>query len=295
MLKSAIQVAEVIWNHPANRGRRLRALGQSIGWQLYKRAVGKPLDIKAFGGTFRCHRDSQDAGRVIYFNGLPDPHEMAFLEHYLRPADKVIDAGANVGIYSLFMASLIGPAGRVLAFEPDPTNADRLRENVALNALENVTVRQCAIADFAGTADFTQGADTGNALYSVRTYDRPPQQVEVTTLDSEIGDTRYSLCKMDVEGAEWAALKGTMKSLARKNPPVWLMELSEKLQAKTGTTVAEVQAWLKDQGYDLWRYDGKKLVPFVLLPRKPGQVGDAVAIASSELDVVQARLDAGNR
>lgn len=292
MLKSAFLVADVIWNHPANRGRKLEAMAKAVGWQLFKRTVGKPVQIRAFGGTMRCYPDSEDAGRMIYFNGVPDPTEMAFLKRYLRPGDKVIDAGANIGIYSLYLSSLVGPGGHVLAFEPDPRNADRLRENIALNRLANVTVRQAAIADFTGTADFTQGADAGNALYSVRTYGRPPQQVEVTTLDREIGDASYSLCKMDVEGAEWAALKGTIKSLERSNPPVWQIELSEKMQAKTGASVADVQAWLRERGYELWRYDGK-LVPFVSLPRKLGHIGDAIAIASSALEMVRARLEEG--
>ena len=289
--KQLLNLVDVIWAHPTNRGRRVRALVKAVAWQVYKRTIARPVDIPAFGGTFRCYPDSQDAGRMFYFNGTPDPHEMAFLERYLRPGDKVIDAGANVGIYTLFLASLVGPKGRILAFEPDPKAAGRLRENIELNRLANVTVRQAAVSDFIGTADFTQGADTGNALYSVRTYDQPPQQVEVTTFDAEIRD-KFVVCKMDVEGAELPALKGAAQLLAVKNPPVWLIELSEKMQAKTGSSVAQVEDWLKDHGYDLWRYDphANALVPFVSLPRKPGHVGDAIAIARSRLRHVRERL-----
>lgn len=289
-------LVDVIWTHPANRGRRIRAMGLAAAWQLYKRTIGRPIDIEAFGGKFRCFPDSQDAGRMIYFDANPDPQEMAFLKCYLRRGDRVIDAGANVGVYTLFLASLVGPEGHVLAFEPDPKAADRLRENIRLNALENVTVRQSAVSNFVGSADFTQGADGGNALYSVRTYDRPPQQVEVTTLDVEIDGDSYQFCKMDIEGAEWDALKGTAESLGRANPPVWLIELSEKLQAKVGATVSHIEAWLNERGYALWRYDpgAGELVPFVSLPRKLGHVGDAIAIAEAHVGAVRQRLESAS-
>ena len=55
---------------------------------------------------------------MIYFNRLPDPAEMLFLKRYRCPGDGPIDAGANVGVYTLLMAGLVGSSGRVLAFEP---------------------------------------------------------------------------------------------------------------------------------------------------------------------------------
>jgi len=285
-------VVKVIWQHPANQRSRIGALAKAVGWQVYKRTIRKPFTISAFGGKFRLHPDSHDAGRMIYFNTEIDPQEMAFLRRYLRPGDNVIDAGANVGIYTVFCAALIGD-GRILAFEPDPTNGDRLRENITLNRLNNVTVRQSAISDYIGTADFTQGADSGNALYSLKTYDRPPQTVEITTLDKEIGADTYQLCKMDVEGAEWAAFKGTAESLARNNPPVWLVELSERITARAGGSVQGIEEWLKERGYSLWRYAPKdnELIPFVSGPRRLGYAGDGIAIADAKLDWVKTRLE----
>jgi FkbM family methyltransferase len=227
-LRSAGVLTDIIWNHPANRGRRVRALAKSAAWQLYKRTIRKPIDVPALGYRFRCYADSHDASRMIYFNGCPDPSEMEFIRRYLRPGDRVIDAGANVGVYSLLFASLIGRGGFVLAFEPDPQSADRLRENLAINSITNIRVRQAALSIKPGMEPFTQGADTGNTLYSLKTYDRPPQMVEVTTFDREIHSDSYALCKMDIEGAELDALKGAATSLRRLSPPVWVMELSEK-------------------------------------------------------------------
>jgi FkbM family methyltransferase len=290
MLDAVGAMVDLIWTHPANRGRRLRTLAKSAAWQLYKRTIRQPFTITRYGLAFRCHSDSGDAARMIYFNGFPDPQEMAFCERYLRSGDNVIDAGANVGLYTLFFASLV-QGGRILAFEPDPTAARRLRENVHLNGLANVTVKQAALSDFTGNAAFSTGADEGNAFYDLKTYGRPSQMVEATTLDSEIADS-YALCKMDVEGAEMMALQGAAESLAAHNPPVLLIELSERIQARSGRTVADIQSWLAERGYELWRFEDSELVPFMSMDRKPGKVGDGNAIASAKLGMVKERLHA---
>ena len=285
-------IAELIWTHPANKGRRIRTLGYSTAWQLYKRTVRRPIDIRAFGLKFRCHSDSGDASRMIYFSGLPDPHEMLFLQRYLRPGDAAIDAGANVGVYTLLMASLVGTDGRVLAFEPADKAFAYLTMNVEMNDLRQVALRKAAIADFRGTADFNQGEDEANALSSLRESPLGRHPVDVVTLDSEIAERSYAVCKIDVEGAEFAALKGAEASLRMANPPVLLLELTNRTLMRSGRSVEEVKSWLKQRGYELWTYvpDANLLERWVERPRKPGQVGDAIAIATSRLEAVRSRL-----
>jgi FkbM family methyltransferase len=293
LTRTIATIAELVWNHPANRGRRLRALASSTGWQLYKRTVGRPIDIRAFGLKFRCQPDSGDAGRMIYFNRLPDPTEMLFLQRYLRPGDGAIDAGANVGVYTLFLASRVGTLGRVLAFEPADKAFAYLTVNVKMNALKQVTLRKAALADFCGTADFNQGEDEANALSSLRESPLGKRPVEVVTLDSAIGDDSYAVCKIDVEGAEFAALKGAARSLGRVNPPVLLLELTNRTLIRSGSSVEELRSWLKERGYELWTYvpEVNQLEPWVERPRKPGHVGDAIAIASTRFKEVQSRLE----
>ena len=293
MTSTIATIAELIWYHPANRGRRVRALGFSTAWQVYKRTVARPFDLKVFGGLkFRCYPDSHEASRLIYFSGLPDPTEMTFLKRYLRSGDRAIDAGANVGLYSLYLASLVGPAGHVLAFEPDRVSAARLKENVAINRLDNVTVRVAAVSDFAGHADFTTGVDTANCFSDLKEFGDKHQQVEVVTLDSEVrGD--FAACKMDVEGAEPAALRGAERLLAEANPPVWLLELTDRTLKRSGSSVEALRNWLQERGYELWTYvpDSNRLEPWVERPRKQGYVGDAIAIAATRLEDVRSRLE----
>jgi len=289
MLGTAGVLTVLIWTHPANRGHQLRALAKFVGWQLYKRAINRPIDIEAFGLKFRCYPDSLDASSMIYFNTLPDPHEMEFMRRYLRPRDRVVDAGANVGVYTLNLASLVGPSGFVLSFEPDQKNAARLRENIEINGLRNIQVREAALSNYRGFAQFSQGADVGNTFYELRTYGRPPKTVAVTTLEQEMGTQRYALCKMDIEGAELEALDGAGAALS--NIPVFIIELSDKILARSQRTIADAHNWFARHRYSLWRFAGESLVPFTDSPRKPGHVGDAIAIADNAMDFVKGRID----
>ncbi len=81
----------------------------------------------------------------------------------------VIDVGANVGYYALMAATRVGPSGRVIAYEPGPAPAARLRENVALNGLSNVTVVEAAVADRPGTLHLNLVEDSeASSLYKTR-------------------------------------------------------------------------------------------------------------------------------
>ena len=98
----SLEVLKYIWTHPANRGRRLRAVGRSLGWQCTKRLTGHSRDIRVFGDLrLRCYPDSCGAGIMIYTNGWYDYDDMHFVHRYLRPGDAVIDVGANIGVYTL--------------------------------------------------------------------------------------------------------------------------------------------------------------------------------------------------
>ena len=129
-----------IWKHPANRSTRLKSLGRAIRWQLHYRLSGRSMDINYHGMTLRCPPGNHSASRAIYFSGLPDYAEMQFMLDYLRPGDQVIDAGANIGVYTLLALSVVGSGGRVEAIEPNPAVLPWLRDNLRINNALNVTI-----------------------------------------------------------------------------------------------------------------------------------------------------------
>ena len=141
----------------------------------------------------------------------------------IKPGMNVVDAGANLGYYTLITSALI-KHGEVHAFEPQPFLYSYLCRNVVLNGCHNVVVNQTAIADNDGTA-VLYGDPKGGAS-SLFQHPRGVQQIEVPTISldsyfSNAGWPRVDFIKMDIEGAEVRALSG-MRELVRRNPQVKL-------------------------------------------------------------------------
>src|SRR5688572_13621160 len=73
--------------------------------------------------------------------------ETRLFRELIRPGMVVVDVGANIGYFSLLASTLVGPTGRVYAFEPDPVNCALLRKNVRLNRVTNIEVIESALSD----------------------------------------------------------------------------------------------------------------------------------------------------
>lgn len=237
------------WRHPSNADHRARSTATALAWQVEKRLRRRPRDVDFYGLTLRCYPDSQSASNVVYFTERYDPAEMRFLEAYLRPGDWFVDAGANIGTYSLLARSLVGASGRVDGFEPHPVAARRFAENVQINGLDNVVVHQAAVGSEPGMVDFIDGADVSNRVKSSLDPDRPTIEVPVVTLDQELAAGRYAMGKIDVEGYETAALAGAANRLGAADPPVWQIELLEHQLVKAGSSRSELIDLLDRFGY----------------------------------------------
>jgi FkbM family methyltransferase len=139
----------------------------------------------------------------------------------LSPGGVVYDLGANVGFYSLLAGVLVGPAGRVYAFEPLPRNIAYLRKHVALNRLENCFVFEAAVADSDGESRFRPFADASMGRLS----DQGQDIVRAVRLDSlrDAGEiVPPTFIKIDIEGGELEALKGGARLIERYRPTIML-------------------------------------------------------------------------
>jgi FkbM family methyltransferase len=288
------ELASFIWPHPANRGRQFRALGKALAWQIYKRLTGRYWDLNVFNGLrLRCYPNSTSASLVLYCNGRPDYHEMAFMEHYLRPGDGFIDVGANIGVYTLLAASLVGETGRVEAFEPGLKVLVRLKENVALNHLSTASIHAAAVGNVQGSIRLTRDLDTMNRVFTGPFEDKGTSKTTVAVpcvrLDDVLPDRVYAMGKMDIEGAEPLALQGAQGMLKAANPPVWLLEMNSLLHG-FGWTERQLMDWLKDRGYALALYEvNRRELRFADTPWR--ERPNVLAIAQSRYDEVMAKLD----
>ncbi len=160
--------------------------------------------------TFKCHENiTDDLKRSL----------RGYLAKYsLKAGDTVIDCGAYVGEFTLYAARAVGKTGQVIAFEPDPAAFKRLRENIALNELDNVILINKGVWSEDTALEFS-GGDQGANFFNQNTANKISYKVPVVSIDSEIerlGIKRIDFIKMDVEGAETEALKGS-RVVLKKN------------------------------------------------------------------------------
>ena len=103
----------------------------------------EPVDLQIDGVPgLRMYLDPTDTVvcRMIAAYGNWEPSETAWFLRTVKPGDIIVDAGANVGYYTVIGSRLVGDRGKVYAFEPDPSNFELLRKNVELNGLKNVVL-----------------------------------------------------------------------------------------------------------------------------------------------------------
>jgi FkbM family methyltransferase len=182
----------------------------------------------------------QGVGRGLRFNtgksiagyllGTAEPDMQAALKILVQPGMTIYDLGANVGFISMIAAHLVGPQGRVISFEPLPSNARQIKYNASLNNFSHVTVREEAVSDEEGDAVFqTTGFPTTGRLENGSIHEEKVGEVNVRVrqLDAVIAEAKLplpDLIKMDVEGAETSVLNGASQTLATARP-VLLIEL----------------------------------------------------------------------
>lgn len=179
-------------------------------------------------------------GRVL--TGSYEPVHTRLAGSLVDPGSTVLDVGAHTGYYTMLFATLAGASGKVIAFEPDPTNCKFLRRHVAINRLSNVSVVQAAVSDQAGRSNFALGTGSGTGRLGAT----GSLNVRTVDLDGYCADegVRPSLIKMDVEGAELLALAGARGLLERSRPTLIL--------STHGSAVhLECMALLRDLDYRL--------------------------------------------
>ena len=195
----------------------ISALRDPWKWQDPILLADAEVTVRAVG-RFLLRARSDDLWHVLPWR------EQAILKAIasrLRPDDIFIDAGANIGIYTVVASRIVGPRGRVFAVEMMPETADRLRNHIHINDLQNVTVIRSALSDQRGktvTATVAPGkfgqasiAKSGEGCDGLSTV-----SVMTTTLDDVAVDIgRVRLMKMDLEGAELSALIGAPDLLKR--------------------------------------------------------------------------------
>src|SRR5262249_32474127 len=160
---------------------------------------------------------------AIARDGIFESETVELFLKLLAPGMTALDVGANVGQYTLLAAQRVGPSGRVHAFEPTPHVAAKLRANVRLNGFRNVTVAAMAVGDNCGEATLYYVDDDGsNNILAPEPGYPTSVKVPLITLDDYLasqGLGKVDVMKMDIEGAELKALRGSPRLLSGDHAP----------------------------------------------------------------------------
>jgi FkbM family methyltransferase len=192
---------------------------------------------------------------VILETGDWQPAIGASIRQHVHPGGTFIDVGSHIGFFALSAAHIAGPAGHVLAIEPNPETLIRLRANVR-ESHANVSVVPVACSDRAGNLKFytspgNSGASSLSEVLAGRWGKGHQYLVPARSLDDivrEAGLDRIDLIKIDVEGAEYLVLKGAEQTLRRFHPPV-VAEIDSYQLHSMGASPEDIQAFMQSVGY----------------------------------------------
>lgn len=135
-----------------------------------------------------------------------EPPVVAELSRALRRGDVFVDLGAYLGPFSLLASRLVGPAGRVIAFEPDPATRRLLERNLASNGATNVTVVPFAVGREEGAVRFVASGDSAGRIGEQGNIEVRQVRLDAWCREHALTPT---VMKVDIEGGEAAALEGS--------------------------------------------------------------------------------------
>lgn len=215
-----------------------------------------------------------------------EKNELDAFQSLVNQGSIIIDAGANIGLYSIIGSKLVGDSGRIYSFEPSKTTFNLFKNNILLNQVTNITAINKGLGDKMGeTLILNHNNETGDAenyisnstlnnLESVN--DGSAEVIVIDSLDNfqyENSISKVDFLKVDVEGYEYYVLKGA-ENLLRENPDIIILfECADHLAKRAGSSQNEVFNFLNKLGFELayWNEKLKKWICDKTDPINSGQ------------------------
>ncbi|MES2659814.1 MAG: FkbM family methyltransferase [Verrucomicrobiota bacterium] len=221
---------EQFTRHPV---RAAVQLGRRLQWHLHwKFNPGTPVYQDLPGGLrIRLGHTSTSYGMFLG-RGYCDREAVEIIGRHLGPGSVMLDCGAHIGEFTLAGAAAIGRDAEIHCFEPDPRNFAILKENVRLNHLDRVVVNPCAVGEQDGEVTFHLGLDPTASSVGMESHTRTIDDITVRVRNlsdyaNEHELTRVDFLKIDVEGAEFAAVKGAADLLRKHKPGLLFIECDD--------------------------------------------------------------------
>jgi FkbM family methyltransferase len=225
---------------------------------------GRSVRVSVLGKTFNMDLRDDAMSSTLFADGIWEPEETFFVGKTLQPGMAFVDVGANIGYYTVIASGIVGSAGKVFAFEPDPKNFALLQKNIDANGCENVIAIQKAVTASVQSIFLYR---SNNNFGDHRVYEpqgeflagkvRSAIAIESVSLDQyfDRNRTRIDLLKMDIQGSEYEAFVGMQELLERNSDIMILTEFWPKGLAQAGASPQVYLDEVRKCGFEIFRLD----------------------------------------
>jgi FkbM family methyltransferase len=210
------------------------------------------VDVQTDVGPMFVHRDDAVITPTLQATGCWEPEEAAFLRGALTTGARFLDVGANVGYFSVMAASIVGPAGRVVAIEPEPRNLDLLRANLWRNRAWNAEIAPLAAhatTCYLGLRLSPENRGDHQVFAVDAMEDHSGSLVPAARLDELLGDACFDVVKVDVQGVDHEVVAGLREVVSRSPGIVLLCEFWLTGMVDRGVDPLSVVAGYESEGF----------------------------------------------
>lgn len=201
-----------VHRHPLNQNHKVSATARFFAWQLKSRLSKGPHVVPFVNNTRLVACSGMSGATMNIYTGLADIHDGGLLLHLLRKGDLFVDAGANVGSYTVLASGAIG--ANSVTIEPVPSTFKNLQRNLDENRITSlVEAHNIGLSRENGQLRFTSDADASNKVITDPAWSGSSIDVPVRRLDDVLDGRAPVLIKLDVEGWESEVLAGASRVL----------------------------------------------------------------------------------
>jgi FkbM family methyltransferase len=201
-------------------------------------------------GRILYNRNDMWIGKSLAYYGEYSEAEVRLFKELVQPGAVVFDIGANIGVFTIPLAHLVGPAGLVVAIEPERMNYYTLCANVAINNLQSVVCLRYCVSDETGSMTVPDLDPNVRQNFGGLELDKPETSmggypISVIKLDQLDLASSLKLIKIDVEGMELQVLRGAAKTIEEHRP--FLYVENDRLEKSS-----RLMSYIASLGYRMW-------------------------------------------
>lgn len=250
---------------PRNFSAYLRERRRRLAWK-FRTTFRREIRFQYDNDCWLTSPTNNFSTKKTFVYGYRDPEVFRWLDDYLKPGMTVFDVGANVGVYSVFLAKRVSTGGCCHAFEANPALGKYLEVNKDQNGLEHLCNNFCAVGDEEGSIEFIENT-TNLGMSYVGTGAERGIPVTIVRLDDyarQRGIESFDFLKIDIEGFELQALRGFRETLTASKSGIVFMEVEPRHLHRYGTSPMDVADFMASIRYRPHKLDSNDLVPGVV-------------------------------